>query len=154
MLGQTAFRLAKSPVFVTHQTENRKQLGLRELMLAETATVGRQNPARDLRRHPSKRQQPNFSHRQLLLHQKTPEAPSCRSLNPHCAKDVNRATLSPFIFSTYQKEGEGVVVTVNQHPLPVNFPEFLAALWLHLRKVRIRFHFQNLQRMPPRVPGN
>src|SRR5437660_3190335 len=76
MLGQTAFRLAKSPVFVTHQTENRQQLGLRELMFAETATVGRQNTVRDFERHPSKRHQADFGHLHLLPHQKTPSTQS------------------------------------------------------------------------------
>src|SRR6266403_2897781 len=71
-LGQTAFRLAKSPVLVTHQAEHGQQLRLGALMFAETATVGRQNPLRDFARHPSKRHQADFGHLPLLPHQKTP----------------------------------------------------------------------------------
>src|SRR5437899_10173310 len=92
MLGQTAFRLAKSPVFVTHQTENRQQLGLRELMFAETATVGRQNPVRDFERHPSKRHQADFGHLHLLPHQKTPSTTS----RPHSnSLPVTRMSTEP-----------------------------------------------------------
>jgi len=58
MLAQPHFGFAKGPVFVAHQAENGQQLGLVELVLAETASVTREPCLRDLQGDPSKRQEP------------------------------------------------------------------------------------------------
>ena len=48
MLAQPHFGFAKGPVLVTHQAENGQQLWLRELVLAETASVTREHRPGDL----------------------------------------------------------------------------------------------------------
>jgi hypothetical protein len=64
---QAYLGFAESPVFVAHQTENREQLRLRELMLVETRAVGRQNSVSHLQGHTSKGQKPDSQASHLLL---------------------------------------------------------------------------------------
>jgi hypothetical protein len=70
MLAQPNFGLAKGPVLVTHQTENRKQLRLVEQALAETASITRQHRLGDLQGHAGERQESDFGHRTSCLDRK------------------------------------------------------------------------------------
>src|SRR6266404_5129047 len=63
MLAKTHLGFAKGPVFVAHQTQHRQQLRLRELVFAETAAVGRQDPLGHLQGHAGKGQESDFGHR-------------------------------------------------------------------------------------------
>ena len=70
MLAQPDLGLAKGPVLVTHQTENRQQLGLVEQALAETTSVAREHHLRDLQGDAGKRQKSDFGHRTSCLDRK------------------------------------------------------------------------------------
>src|SRR5438876_8665989 len=62
MFSQPHFRRAKSPVLITHQTQNRQQLRLRETLRRKTMTVRRHNFAAHFQRHTGKRHKSNFTH--------------------------------------------------------------------------------------------
>jgi hypothetical protein len=61
---------AKGPILVAHQAQDRQQLGLPELVFAETAAVTREHRPADLQRDASKRQEPNSGHRTSCLDSK------------------------------------------------------------------------------------
>src|SRR5206468_10179308 len=52
----------KSRVLITHQTQNRQQLRLRETLRRKTMTVRRHNFAAHFQRHTGKRHKSNFTH--------------------------------------------------------------------------------------------
>jgi hypothetical protein len=62
MLAQPHFGFAKSPVLVTDQTENGQQLWLRELVLAESASVTREHRPADFQGDAGNRQESGFGH--------------------------------------------------------------------------------------------
>src|SRR6202165_589107 len=70
VLAQPHFGFAKGPVLVTHQTTDRQQLRLRELALAESASVPREHRPADLQGDASKRQESDFGHRPSCLRSK------------------------------------------------------------------------------------
>src|SRR5579859_4298332 len=70
MFAQPNLGLPNGPVFVTHQTENRQQLGLFEPALAETTSVARKHRLANLQDDASKRQESNFGHRPSCLRSK------------------------------------------------------------------------------------
>jgi hypothetical protein len=70
MFAEPHLGFAKGPVFVAHQAKNGQQLGLRELVLAETAAVARKHRLGDLQSDPSEGQESDFGHRTSCLHSK------------------------------------------------------------------------------------
>src|SRR5438132_10831890 len=62
MFSQPHFSRAESPVLITHQTQNRQQLRLRETRRRKTMTVRRHNFAAHFQRHTVKRHKSNFTH--------------------------------------------------------------------------------------------
>jgi hypothetical protein len=67
MLAQPHFGFAKGPVLLAHQAENRQQLRLIELVLAESASVTREHRLRNLQGNASKGQESDFVHRASCL---------------------------------------------------------------------------------------
>jgi hypothetical protein len=70
MLAEPHFGFTKGPVFVTHQAENGQQLGLRELVFAETTAVAREHRLGDLQSDAGKGQESDFGHPTSCLHSK------------------------------------------------------------------------------------
>ena len=62
MFRKTYFRLAKGPIFVPHQTQDRQQLRLGELPLAKLGPIPRQHCLTDLQCGGSKTNQTDFRH--------------------------------------------------------------------------------------------
>ena len=60
MFAEPHLGFAKGPVLVAHPTENRQQLGLRELALAETAAVARKHRFGNLQSDAGERQESDF----------------------------------------------------------------------------------------------
>jgi hypothetical protein len=67
VLAQTHLGFAKGPVLVPHQTEDRQQLRLGELVFAETASVAREHRLRDFEGDAGKRQESDLGHRSSCL---------------------------------------------------------------------------------------
>lgn len=67
MFRQPHFGLPKSPVLVPHQAKNGEQLGLGELMLAETTAIRRQHGGGDFERDACEGQESDLGHHDLLL---------------------------------------------------------------------------------------
>jgi hypothetical protein len=67
MFAEPHLGFAKGPILVTHQTADRQQLGLRELVFAETAAVARKHRFGDLQSDANKGQESDFGHRTSCL---------------------------------------------------------------------------------------
>jgi hypothetical protein len=70
MFPQTDLGLAKGPILLAHQTENRQQLRLRELVFAETGSVTRKHRPRDFEGDSGKGQESDFGRRTSCLRSK------------------------------------------------------------------------------------
>src|SRR5579875_988498 len=70
MFAEPHLGLAKGPVLVTHQAEDRQQLRLVEQVFAEPAAVARKHRLGDLQGDPSEGQESDFGHRTSCLDSK------------------------------------------------------------------------------------
>ena len=62
MFAEPHLGFAKGPILIAHQNEDGQQLGLRELMFAETAALAWKHRLGDLQGDPRKRQETDFGH--------------------------------------------------------------------------------------------
>ncbi len=91
MLPGPRLGFAKSPILVAHQTEDRRQLGLRGLVFAETAAVGGSTALATCRAMRAKGRSPT-STIELLVSQANNDSQDFAIVNSlSCSKDVNRA---------------------------------------------------------------
>jgi len=91
MFAEPHLGFAKGPVLVAQETEDRQQLGLRELVFAETAAVAREHRPGHFQSDASEGQESDLGPRTSCLHSKLrfPKLAIANSLG--CSEDVNRA---------------------------------------------------------------
>jgi hypothetical protein len=77
MFAQPNFGFAKGPVFLAHQTKDRQELRLCELVFAETAAEARKHRPANLQGDASKRQESDFGHRTSCLGRKQQFSRTC-----------------------------------------------------------------------------
>ncbi|HEV2298285.1 MAG TPA: hypothetical protein VGR72_07195 [Candidatus Acidoferrales bacterium] len=70
MFAEPHLGFAKRAVLIAHETKNRQQLRLRELVLAEAAAAARKHRLGNLQGDASKRQETNFGHHPSCLDRK------------------------------------------------------------------------------------
>jgi hypothetical protein len=86
---------ANGPVFLTHQAENREQLRLGKLAIAQTTAIARKHHPSDLQSEASKRQECDFGHRTSCLHRKPPwQSPPQPSRTPRGCQPSQMASFS------------------------------------------------------------